>query len=278
MTLGLTPTRVLLLVEDNPGDADFVSELLAEADRDNYSIIHVRRLSEAVGTLATVPVDVIVLDLGLPDCSGVESVRAIREAGAHAPIVVLTGSDDEKLALSCIDAGAQDYLAKREVGAHNLRRAIGYSITRIREAQLRGLEDTLEKYRAMSSATQATSVTAALAGSGAIAARNPSAFAALVDAYFALFVPYLDRVTERVEPTRLAMERIVTDIGDLTGGPRDLLDVHVAALDRAIAQSDTPHSWSIVMEARLFALRMMGLLVDYYRVGQRRRHLRGGNP
>ena len=118
-------TRVLLLVEDNPGDAQFVSELLAHADRDNYRILHAARMADAVEQLRRVHVDVVVVDLRLPDCAGVDTVRAIREHASHIPIVVLTGSDDEQLALSCIDAGAQDYLAKTEVRTQNLKRAIG---------------------------------------------------------------------------------------------------------------------------------------------------------
>ena len=275
MTTGSPKTRVLLLVEDNPGDAQLVRELLAQADRENYHILHTARLSEAVNTLRSTTVDVVVLDLRLPDSSGVNSVKTIREQGGQIPIVVLTGSEDEQLAHACIDAGAQDYLAKAEVRTQNLKRAIGYAITRIREAQVRELQDTLERYRALSSATQSTTVTAALTGSGAIAARNPESFESIVRAYFALLEPYLSRRADRLDAPRATMERIITILGDAGGGPRDLLDVHVAALDRAIAQSDTPHSWSVVLEARLLALEMMGLLVDYYRVGHRRRFVEG---
>lgn len=268
-------TRVLLLVEDNPGDAELVSDLLADASREHYQIVHVPSLATALEALRTRPVDVIVLDLHLPDCVGIDSVKTIREHGGAAPIVVLTGSNDEQLALACIDAGAQDYLSKSEARAPNLKRAIGYAITRLRESQVRELQATLDRYRELSSATQSTSVTAALAGSGAVAIRSPETFDGLVKDYFALLEPYLARNVERIELPREVMEWIVTALGDAGGGPRDLLDIHVAALDRAIARADNPHSWSIVFEARLLALEMMGLLVDYYRVGHRRRFVGG---
>jgi CheY-like chemotaxis protein len=232
--------------------------------------VHVPLLSEAVDLIKLNQFAVVLLDLRLPDSTGVESVSTVRGVLGETPIVVLTGTDDEELALACIDAGAQDYLSKTEVRARSLRRAIGYAITRIREAQVREWQETLESYRALSSSAHGTTITAALAGSGAVAVRSPQTFERIAREYFALLTPYLERLEDKVRAPRSAMERIVTFIGDASGGPRDLLDVHVAALDRAITISDDPHSRSLVVEARLLALEMMGLLVDYYRVGMRR--------
>ncbi len=272
------PTRVLLLVEDNPGDAQLVNELLMDAERDSYEIVHAPLMSAAVDTLRARPVDVVVLDLRLPDCTGVDTVKAVRDVASEVPIVVLTGSDDEQLAMDCIDAGAQDYLPKAEVRSRNLRRALGYAITRIRDAQVRHLQETLSRYRTLSSASQGTAVTAALAGTGAVAQRHPRTFDHLVRSYFGLLQPYLARETDRLEAPHATMELIVTELGDIGGGPRDLLDMHVAALDRALALYQDPHARAIVYESRLLALQMMGLLVDYYRVGHRRRTLEESKP
>jgi DNA-binding response OmpR family regulator len=271
MTTPLTGTRILLLVEDNPGDAELVKDLLIESQRETFMVMHAPRLGDALRTLETKEVDVVVLDLGLPDASGVDSVRTVRALRGQVPIVVLTGSDEEDLALACIDAGAQDYLPKSEVNARNLKRAIGYAITRLREAQLREMQAMLVGYRAMSTQTQGTSVTAALAKSGAISVGNPEVFRRVVSDYYALLQPYLNRETDSVKAPRAAAELLITVIGDHGGGPRDLLDVHVASIDEALSKNDDPHSRSIVFEARLLALEMMGLLVDYYRVGHRRR-------
>ncbi|MBL8362709.1 MAG: response regulator [Rubrivivax sp.] len=271
MTSPLTGTRILLLVEDNPGDAQMVRELLDESQRDTYTVMHAPRLDEALRTLEATEVDVVVLDLRLPDAEGVDTVRAVRALRGQLPIVVLTGSDDERLALACIDAGAQDYLPKSDVTARNLKRAIGYSITRRREMQLREMEETLAGYRAMSSRTQGTSVTAALAKSGAISVSNPEAYQRIVGDYYRLLEPYLLRESDHVRAPRAVAEQLITVVGDHGGGPRDLLDIHLAAIERAMSLFDDPHSRTIVFEARLLALEMMGLLVDYYRVGHRRR-------
>lgn len=271
-------TRILLLVEDSPGDAQLVAELLDEGTDNRYQIVHATRLVDAVEKLRDTTVDVIVLDLGLPDSQGVDGVRSIRAAAGQTPIVVLTGAEDERIALACIDAGAQDYLSKAEVRAQNLRRAIGYATTRIREAQLRELQQTLERYRALSSAGQRTSVTAALARSGAIAIRDPDVFNDIVGEYYAMVEPGLIDPRGWIAPAREAMEHLITRLGDHAAGPRDLLDVHVMALDRANALHPVTFSRSLLFETRLLALEMMGLLVDYYRVGHRRRFGTGGSP
>lgn len=275
---GTQGTPVLLLVEDNPGDAQLVSDMLSEQHRDRFQIVHVPAMAAAVQALQSTPVDVIVLDLGLPDGQGVDVVKTMREAAAEVPIVVLTGVEDEDLALACIDAGAQDYLPKSEVRTQNLKRAIGYAVSRMREVQLRELQRTLAHYRSMSSAGHSTTVTAALAGTGAVSLRSPATYEAIVQSYFALLEPYLMRECDQVVAPRRAMEIIVTTLGDAAGGPRDLLEVHVAALDRALSLYDDPHSHTIVFEARLLAVEMMGLLVDYYRVGHRRRDPQGISP
>jgi len=270
--MNASDTRVLLLIEDNPGDAQLVNDLLGQPGAESFRIIHATTLRDALAKLSSTPVDVVVLDLRLPDCTGVDTVKTVREAAIDIPIVVLTGSDDESLALGCINAGAQDYLSKTDIRVQNLRRAIGYAITRMRESQLRELQETLEYYRALSSAAQNTVVTAALAGSGAVAMRSPETFNTLVDYYYTLLEPYPQGGTTHEVPRGL-MERVATALGDANGGPRDLLDVHVSALERVIKECSEPHARSIVVEARLLALQMMGLLVDYYRVGQRRRFM-----
>lgn len=265
--------RVVLLVEDNPGDARLVNELLGEAPEDSYEIVHVPLMASAVNTLRSRSIDVVVLDLRLPDCSGVDTVKAVRDVARDVPIVVLTGNDDEQLALQCIDAGAQDYLPKAEVQALNLRRALGYAVTRIREAQLKALQDTLDRYRALASRQRSTAVTASLSGHGPVSQRHAAVFARAQLAYFALLQPYLARETERLEAPTEALASIVTWLGDVGAGPRDLLDLHLAALDQALALAGDAQARSIVFESRLLALQMMGLLVDYYRVGLRRRTL-----
>jgi len=127
---------ILLLVEDNPADAELVREMLDWPDTARaYDIRHAARLSEAERILQTVPVDVVLLDLRLPDASGVDCVRALLEISRTIAIIVLSGLSDEALALTCIDVGAQDYLNKEELRPILLRRTIDRSITRLKEVR-----------------------------------------------------------------------------------------------------------------------------------------------
>lgn len=271
-----TAPLVLLLVEDNPGDAEYVSELLSTVPDESYRIVTVPLLSEATKALRSMAIDVVVLDLRLPDCSGVDTVKGVRDTAQDVPIIVLTGTDDETVAYDCISAGAQDYLSKSEIRTQTLRRAIGYALGRTREAQMKIMRQTLDGYRALSSSTQKTLVTAAIAGSGAIQARNPELFATIVRSYESMLSPYISGDVDRIAPRRSEMEDIITMIGDMTGGPRDLLDVHVASLERATANGTSSRHQTVMYEGRLLALEMMGLLVDYYRVGLRSRGKFGG--
>jgi len=122
----------VLLVEDNPGDARLVRELLAEDAASAYRVSHVTTVQGALERLQGDPasVDVILLDLSLPDESGLETVRRIVAAAGAAGVVVMTGANDEELGLSALSTGAQDYLIKGQVDGRLLRRALRYAVGR----------------------------------------------------------------------------------------------------------------------------------------------------
>lgn len=119
-----------LLVEDNPDDADVLRELLAEVGARELSLVHVESLHEALMHLDGNEVDVVLLDLSLPDCHGHETVTRVLAHAASVPIVVLTGLDDERLAIEAVQAGAQDYLIKGHVDGRLLIRCMRYAIER----------------------------------------------------------------------------------------------------------------------------------------------------
>jgi hypothetical protein len=137
------------------------------------------------------------------------------------------------------------------------------------------LQETLARYRALSSLTSGTSVTATLAGTGAVRERHPERFQDLVSDYIAMLDAYIEPMGVKKDTTRDMMERVLTRLGDMDAGPRDLLDVHVEALDQAVQGHSDERARTFVVEGRLLALEMMGLLVDYYRVGLRRRFVEG---
>ena len=122
--------KTLLLVEDNPGDARLLREMLNEQGAHGIELTHVACMVDAEKHLALCTVDMILLDLGLPDAQGLRAVRRAREAGRRMPLVVLTGLDDESLATQALQEGAQDYLIKGQIEARGLLRALRYAVER----------------------------------------------------------------------------------------------------------------------------------------------------
>jgi diguanylate cyclase (GGDEF)-like protein/PAS domain S-box-containing protein len=120
----------LLLVEDNPGDARLLREMLSEQGSAAIELTHVERVSEAEKHLAGHAVDIILLDLGLPDAQGVGAVRRTHTAAPRVPLVVLTGEDDESLAMQAQQEGAQDYLIKGQIVTRGLLRSLRYAVER----------------------------------------------------------------------------------------------------------------------------------------------------
>jgi sigma-B regulation protein RsbU (phosphoserine phosphatase) len=127
----------VLLVEDNPGDADLVRLRLIETDPP-VRVDCVTRLSDALKSLAKKTPALILLDLDLPDSHGAETFRRVLEKAPNIPIVILSGQDDEKLAMKAVHHGVQDYLIKNDITSKQLERAVRYAIER--QGLLRSLE------------------------------------------------------------------------------------------------------------------------------------------
>lgn len=125
----MTPVRILL-VEDNPGDARLVQILLEEVGADRFVVTHVESLGSALELLDESDFDVVLVDLSLPDSSGVETVVKTRNRAPEVPIVVLSGRDDEQTALQALQGGAEDYLVKGQGDGEIIARSIRYSIQR----------------------------------------------------------------------------------------------------------------------------------------------------
>jgi diguanylate cyclase (GGDEF)-like protein/PAS domain S-box-containing protein len=122
--------KILLLVEDNPGDARLLREMFNEEGAHHTEMTHALCMKDAERHLADREVDLILLDLGLPDAEGVTAVRRVRIAAPRVPLVVLTGRDDEALAAQALQEGAQDYLIKGQIDSRGLLRALRYAIER----------------------------------------------------------------------------------------------------------------------------------------------------
>jgi len=120
----MSSVRTLLVIEDNPGDARLLCEMLAG---ERTRRVHVGTMIDAETHLARHAVDVVLLDLGLPDSQGLDAIRRIRAAAPEVPLIVLTGTDDDVLAATSLPQGAQDYLVKGQIDSRGLLRAWRYA-------------------------------------------------------------------------------------------------------------------------------------------------------
>ncbi|MEG4233152.1 PAS domain S-box protein [Microcoleus sp. Pol11C3] len=142
----------VLLVEDNQAEADLIEELLLEtnvsrAEPQRLSVSCTDRLSKAQELLVGEHFDVILLDLSLPDSQDLNTIVKIQEYSLNTPIVVLTARNDEELAVQSIQAGAQDYLVKRNIDSELLIRSLRYAVERQHNQE--ALRKSEEKYRSV---------------------------------------------------------------------------------------------------------------------------------
>ena len=129
----------VLLIEDNPGDADLVRLRLVESNPP-VQVDCVRKLSEGLRSLADSTPSLVLLDLNLPDSRGAETFRRVLEKAPNVPVVILSGQDDEHLAMKAMHHGVQDYLVKSDITSKQLERALRYAVER--QALLRALDMT----------------------------------------------------------------------------------------------------------------------------------------
>jgi diguanylate cyclase (GGDEF)-like protein len=122
--------QAILLVEDNLGDARLLREMFDGQGAHFGELTHVDCMNAAEKHLAEHTVDIILLDLGLPDAQGLGAIRRTRAVAPDVPLVVLTGLDDESMAVQALQHGAQDYLIKGQIETRALLRALRYAIER----------------------------------------------------------------------------------------------------------------------------------------------------
>jgi two-component system, NarL family, sensor histidine kinase UhpB len=137
----------ILVLEDNPGDLFLLEESLRGTDLQIAEITHAVTLADAKQVLADKRIDLLFLDLSLPDSFGLETYTRLQALTQRVAVVLLTGLNDTKIALQALVLGAQDYLIKGDFDEKLLSRAIRYSLERLRNLQT--LRDSEERYRGL---------------------------------------------------------------------------------------------------------------------------------
>ncbi|WP_435145046.1 bacterio-opsin activator domain-containing protein [Halobaculum sp. P14] len=176
----------ILLVEDNPGDARYIEELLADAAEfterpfdhddlldarpagagDGEMFVHETRLEDGVDRFRTEPFDVVLLDLNLPDSTGIETLRTLHRRTGPVPVVVLTGVSDHEVGVEALREGAEEYLVKDEINPNLLARTVYHAIER------KAHERTLKRYETL--IEESTDVNAVIDLDGTVSYVTPS--------------------------------------------------------------------------------------------------------
>ncbi|HEY5611100.1 MAG TPA: diguanylate cyclase, partial [Thermoanaerobaculia bacterium] len=141
----LPTSQRMLIIEDEPRDARILEAMLQRGGLSKFTLSHATSIGEAETKLGEDRPDIIILDLELPDATDLEGLIRLKEYSSQIPIIVLTGRDDENLALSALQQGAEDYLTKGNVDRDRLIRSVRYAIERHKTVkQLAGVTHELQ--------------------------------------------------------------------------------------------------------------------------------------
>src|SRR5215207_7616858 len=228
------PAITVLLIEDNPGDARLIREELREVERSGagagaFALVCADRLAAGLERLESGPVDVVLLDLSLPDGQGLDTLARVREAAPSTPVLVLTGLDDHELAARAVSEGAQDYLVKGRVDGGVLGRTIRYAIERGRLlASERAARAEAENARML--AEEANLELVRLAAEAEAANRAKSAFLAVMSHELRTPLNAIMGYTQLLDYARLESGQLRLDVRE----------VAVSALFEGIDDAVTP--------------------------------------
>ena len=126
----------VLLIEDDLVEARLIQEILKNFDLNQFVLSHVQRLQAGLNRLKQEQFDLVLLDLTLPDSQGLASIELLVQNFSQLPIVVLTNTNDNQLAIEAVRQGAQDFLVKRKINIDVLVRSIQYAIERQKASDL----------------------------------------------------------------------------------------------------------------------------------------------
>lgn len=285
----------LLIIDDSPEDRAQVSRLLGQAATP-FQIRSAEDSRAAYAALAEREADCILLDQFLHDENGIEILRKLRVSHPNCPVIMFTGMPSNENQNEALKLGASDFLDKARLTTTLLDIKISmaierYTLKRNLEASLATVEAypltsdprfseavraadldaamarSFQFLHSMSSAGSATRVARKLGGAAGLQDRMPMVFRELVDTYAALLDPYLAQLimADHAKPAD-AMQQLTNTLGLHDGGPRDLIDIHLAAVSRAAEGASPRRAEAYVTQGRFLALELMGMLVDYYRI------------
>ncbi|MBF0348386.1 MAG: response regulator [Magnetococcales bacterium] len=268
-----------LLIEDDPGFVTLVGEWLGDMERHRSSILpypilltQVSQLAHALEKLKLSSFDILLIDLNLPDSMGLETFERIRHFTATHPVIVLSGLDDESQAIQAVRSGAQDYLVKNTIDGNLLFRSIGYAmerhalklaLERMRESERRARElGSLDRL----SERNLSRIAAEMLGIRELKRDYQDIFQQLVTRFGTVLDQQIHMRTHKVVYNISdELKQLAADLGLLRCGPRDVVDLYLATLEKREDPGYPQKNEAIHEECRYLAFELIGRLVSFYR-------------
>lgn len=266
----------ILLIEDNPGDARIIKEILSKEYSEQYTLKYVDRLKESMQVIAKGTCDVVLLDLGLPDSQGVDGIHKLHARFPSIPVVVLTGMDDKETAVEAMQAGAQDYLVKGNLNSDILWRVLRYAIERKNfervEAEAKAIalrvQELGEEHFKLNKIGKTATVPVAdrIFGIAPLKHSLKAVFIKLAKQYEDILDNTLEQRTYKVEyDIDEKLNDLAVQLGFLKAGPRDVIEIHTFTMDKKNALESGKKLQAYMRESRINLIKLMGYLVSYYR-------------
>lgn len=267
----------VLQVEDSQSDVALVADLLDEGEANGYAITAVPSLAAAreyLGSPDGMQVDIVLLDLGLPDSHGIDTLLGILEVSADIPVVVVTGLSDSEMGLAAVVAGAEDYLGKAELVAEGfLARTLQYAVNRRRRKSRStrtgsAFELHCDEGTGLYAIDQVTTTDTAANAVHALRLRDPALFGRMVVTYTELlrtFAALQSAAADDTPATDVKADQVLAGLAHVDSAPSDLVDLHTAGLRDYAAATGLADSDAFATRAQQLLFTMMGRLAAVYR-------------
>lgn len=268
----------ILLVEDDPVNIKLFQRLI-ECSKDSplakgicFELTCAENLSETINLLKKEDFDVILLDLMLPDSTGLDSLTQVREIMPQIPVIIQTGNEDETIVVKAFQMGADGYLQKKNIDGSLLVYAIRSALERrqyiARLEQLQTQKKQEQEFQSLEHLANEgnTSITARMFGAQPLRESVADIFDELVEHYCQLLDLALEQKAYKVEHNISEQLRSIADkLGFLKASPRDVVDIHTKSLRLKNQTATLAKTQAYVEEGRLMLLELMGYLTSYYR-------------
>lgn len=257
----------VLLIEDSPVDATMIRGQLSKAKGNAYEVAVESSLDGGLARIAEGDVDVILLDLTLPDTQGLETFLKTYRIAPQVPIVIITSLDDREVAYNAVRSGAQDYLIKGKLDTESLIHAVNFAMER--HTRLQRLNPHLTGLWAASGHSDIPGAELMPQEDQLfmpLRDRETDAFDPLCDRYASLIqAACRQRLSKQVEPISDELHGIAMYLCMLSAGPSDVEEIHRCSLEQLSSAGSSDEMQSFVEESQMLLIELFRYLIDFYR-------------